>query len=154
MKIAIVYYSKSGNTRYIAQLLADRMREEKADVDLIETEVVKDRQDQLAIKNTNVDLGKYDFIVAGSPIWYGKPAPFIKIFVAKAQNIRGKKSAFFTTGATKPDTQSKALKLFRNDLEISGLRTIDCSLALKMKKGEILLGEQNIDSFVKAILSN
>lgn len=154
MRIAILFYSKSGNTRRVAHLLANQMREKNADVDLFEIEVVKEARGQLAVKNTDLDLGGYDFIVAGSPVWYGKPAPFIETFVAKTQNIKGKKSALFLTGAMKPDRQSNALKVLRNSLEMRGLTAIDCSLALKMKKGRIVLGEEDVDGFVKAILSH
>jgi len=165
MKIAIVYYSKSGNTRCVAQLLADQIRGDETEVDLIEIEAVKTpgflkagyaswRQLELPIKNTNIDVDRYDFIITGSPVWGGKPAPFIGTFLKKAKNIEGKKAAFFITGAGEPDTQSKARKLFRDNLEKSGLKPIDCSLALQMQKGEILLGEQGIGGFVEAISSS
>ncbi len=154
MRVAIVYYSKSGNTKHVAHLLADGLRKEKADVDLIEIEEVKKPGVKSLVKNAGFDLGKYDFIVAGSPVWYGKPAPFVETFLGEAKNVKGKSSAFFLTGAMKPDRQSKALKLFRDSLETKGLSTIDCSLALKTKKGEVLLGKQHIGSFIKAILSD
>src|SRR4030042_3891710 len=41
MKIGIVYYSRTGNTRNAAQLLEKKLREKKAEVDLIEIEHVK-----------------------------------------------------------------------------------------------------------------
>ena len=165
MKIAIAYYSKSGNTRHVAQLLANRMSGEEAEVDVIEIEAVKTpgflkagyaswRQLELPIKNADLDLGRYDFVVVGSPVWGGKPTPFIKTFLKTARNIVGKRTAFFVTGGGEPDAQSKARKLFRDNLEKSGLKPIDCSLALKMQKGEIQAGEQDIDSFVEAIWSS
>lgn len=138
----------------MAHLLADGLRKEKADIDLIQIQEVKEPGVKSSVENAGLDLGKYDFILAGSPIWYGKPAPFVEAFLGEAKNVKGKRSAFFMTGATKPDRQSKALKLFRDSLESQGFRTIDCSLALKMKKGEILLGGQHIDGFIKAILSD
>lgn len=164
MKTAIVYYSHSGNTKCVAQLLANRLRREKVDVDLIEIRAARTpgslkpgyaawRQRGFPIKRTELDLGKYELVVVGAPVWFGKPAPFINTFVGKAQNIKAKKSAFFTTGATMPDTQGKALKVFRSVLEGGGLRTIERSLALKMKKGDILVGGEDIQRFVKAMLS-
>lgn len=152
MKVAIVYYSKSGNTKRVAQLLADRLRERDAAVDLIEIEEVKEPGVGSSVKNAGVDLGKYDFILAGSPVWYGKPAPFVGAFMAKAQNVQGKMCALFVTGATRPDRQSRVLKALGNSLEMSGLRLTDCSLALKTKKGEIVAGEENLESFVNGIL--
>lgn len=41
MKTAIVYYSRTGNTRYVANMLEEKLKEEKADVDIIEIKAEK-----------------------------------------------------------------------------------------------------------------
>lgn len=80
--IGIVYYSRTGNTKAIATLLADKLRQKHADVDVIEIEAMKRpgfftagraamKQQQLPIKNSNVDLGKYESVIVGSPTWGG-----------------------------------------------------------------------------------
>lgn len=76
--IGIIFYSRTGNTKAVASLLADKLREKQAAVDMIEIEAVKRpgffsagraamKQQHLPIKNTNSDLGKYDTLVVGSP---------------------------------------------------------------------------------------
>jgi len=80
MKICIIYYSRTGNTRNAAKLLEEKLKEQKADVELIEIEAVKKpgflkagiaamTQKELPITNTDVDLKKYDKILVGSPTW-------------------------------------------------------------------------------------
>ena len=80
MKICIIYYSRTGNTRNVAKLLEGKLKEQKADVELIEIEAVKKlgflkagiaamTQKELPITNTDVDLKKYDKILVGSPTW-------------------------------------------------------------------------------------
>jgi len=164
MKIGIIFYSRTGNTRSIAKLLENKFKEEKADADLVEIEHVKKpgffkagkaamKQQELPIKNANFDLKKYDFIIAGTPIWAGRPSPYVKTFMNKAENVKGKKGAFFLTGATPIEDREKATSIIRNDLENVGLKTIDALLLLRIRKEEIIDGEQDIDGFINAVLS-
>ena len=78
MKIGIIYYSRSGSTKHVAKLLEGKLKEQKADVELIEIEHEKKpsffkaaragmTQKELPIKNTDFDLKKYDKILVGSP---------------------------------------------------------------------------------------
>ncbi|MDH7517419.1 MAG: flavodoxin family protein [Candidatus Thermoplasmatota archaeon] len=163
MKISIIYYSRTGNTRKAAQILKEKFEEEKAEVDLIEIEHVKRpgfftagraaiKQLELPIKNTDFDLEKYDAILVGSPTWAGYPSPFVKSFMNKAENINGKKAAVFSTGISPINNREKFNEIIRNNLENAGVKIVDSYLALRMKKEQILDGEQNIDSFVKTVL--
>lgn len=165
MKIGIVYYSRTGNTRKVAKMLEEKFKEKKAEVNLIEIEHVKRpgfftagrasmRQQELPIKNTDFDMGNYDVIVAGAPTWAGRPSPFITIFMNKAENIKGKTVAVFGTGMSPIDKREQFNEIMKNNLENAGIKTVDNYLALKFKKGQIVDGEQNIDNFVKNSLEN
>jgi flavorubredoxin len=61
------------------------------------------KENELPIKNPNVDLGKYETLIVGSPTWGGCCSPFIKTFFSSAKNIKGKNTVLFITGAGKPD---------------------------------------------------
>ena len=109
MKIGLVYYSRTGNTRQIVNILEEKFIEKKVEVELIEIEQVKKpgffaagkasmKQLELPIKNNHFDMQKYDVIIVGSPTWAGRPSPFVKSFINKAENIKGKKVAIFGTG--------------------------------------------------------
>ena len=165
MKIGIVYYSRTGNTKKVAQILEEKFKKEKVEVDLIEIEHVKRpgflkagrasmKQQELPIKNTDFDMKKYDFILTGSPTWGGRPSPFITTFVNKAENIKGKNVAIFGTGMSPINDREKFKEIIKNNLEGKGAKTNDNFLALMMKKGQITDGEQNIDDFVKNIIKN
>jgi len=164
MKIGIVYYSRTGNTRQVAKTLEEKFKEKKTEVDLIEIEHVKrpgfftagraaTRQEELPIKNTDFDMEKYDIIIAGSPTWAGKPSSFITSFIKKAVNIKGKKVAIFGTGMSPIDKRDQFKEIIRNNLLNAGIKTTDSFLALNFKRGKIVDGEQNIDNFVKTVLS-
>ena len=165
MKIGIVYYSRTGNTKQAAKILEEKLKEKKAEVDLIEIEHVKRpgflkagrsamKQEEVPIKNTNFDMKKYDFLIVGSPTWGGCPSPFVKSFIDKAKNIKGKKAAVFGTGMSPIDKREKFNETIKNNLESVGTKKVDNYLLLKMKKEQIKDGEQNIDSFINTVLKN
>jgi len=165
MKIGIVYYSRTGNTRKVVQILEEKFKKENVEVDLIEIEHVKRpgffkagrtaiKQQELPIKNTDFDMKKYDFIIFGSPTWGGNPSPFVKTFMNKAKNIKGKKIAIFGTGMSPIDNRLKFKEIIKDNLKTLGAKTNDNFLALRMKKGQITDGEQNIDNFVENVLKN
>jgi flavodoxin len=163
MRIGIVYYSRTGNTRQVAKTLEEKLKEKKAEVDLIEIEHVKrpgffaagkaaSKQLELPIKNTDFNMEKYDVILAGSPTWAGRPSPFITIFINKAENMKGKKIAIFGTGMSPINKREQFKEIIKNNLEKAGLKTFDNFLALQFTRGKLVDGEQTIDNFVNSIL--
>jgi len=163
MKVGIVYYSRTGNTKKVAKILEEKFKEKKAEVDLIEIEHVKKpgffsagrasmKQQELPIKNTNFDMGKYNVIIAGSPTWAGRPSPFITTFMNKAENIKGKTVAVFGTGMSPIDKREQFNEIIKNSLKDAQVKLVDSFLALNFKKGQIVDGEQNIDNFVNEVL--
>jgi flavodoxin len=163
MRIGIVYYSRTGNTRQVAKTLEEKLKEKKAEVDLIEIEHVKrpgffaagkaaSKQLELPIKNTDFNMEKYDVILAGSPTWAGRPSPFITIFINKAENMKGKKIAIFGTGMSPINKREQFKEIIKNNLEKAGLKTFDNFLALQFTRGKLVDGEQTIDNFINSVL--
>jgi len=78
-KILVLYYSRSGNTRKMAEAVAEGAKETGADVTLSDIKEFEPRQ-----------LLKYDGIVAGSPTYYGILAGPVKDFFDRSVKIHGK----------------------------------------------------------------
>lgn len=163
MKIGIVFYSRTGNTRRIAKTLEEKLKGKNAEVDLIEIEHVKrpgflaagkaaTKQLELPIKNTDFNMGKYDVILAGCPTWAGRPSPFMKVFINKAENMKGKKIAFFSTGMSPITKREQFKETIKNNLEKTGIKTFDSILALQFSRGKLVDGEQDIDNYVNTVL--
>ncbi len=163
MKIGIIYYSRTGNTRIAAKKLEEKLKNKKINVDIVEIKHTKKpgffkagyaaiRQKDLPITNTNFDLKKYNILLVGAPIWAGKPAPFVKTFINKAKNSEGKKAAIFLTCSSNPDKNVNAAEIISKYLEKINIKTIDGFFILKMKKNQIISGEQNIDNFIEKII--
>lgn len=138
-------------------------KEKNAEIELIEIEHVKKpgfftagkastKQLELPIKNTDFNMGKYDVIIAGSPTWAARPSPFMKIFIDKSENMKGKKVAIFGTGMSPINAREQFKESITNNLEKAGIKTFDSFLALQYKRGKLVDGEQNIDSFVNTVL--
>ena len=108
MKTAIVYYSMSGNTKYVADKIA-----EKIEADIIRIEPVKVYPDKganrfvwggvsavigekPALHPYECNVEKYDRIILGTPVWASNFAPPIRTFVKENPDIHEKKVAIFT----------------------------------------------------------
>lgn len=99
MRVAIIYYSKTGRTKHVATYIKERLEENKIETDLFELKHVRDYFDKFlhfnprliyetlskkivkihGIENFNPNL--YDVIIIGSPIWFGTIVPAIRTFL-------------------------------------------------------------------------
>jgi len=78
-KLLIVYYSRSGNTKAMAELIADGSRSAGAEVEL------------KTVADTNVDdLLAADAIIMGSPTYYGTMAAEMKKLLDDSVSRHGK----------------------------------------------------------------
>ena len=164
MKTAIIFYSRSGNTKYAAELLKSKLKEKNHDADIIEIEAVKRlgffgagragmKEIEVPIKNTEVDLKNYTTIILGAPVWGGKPSPVLKTFINSAKNIKGKKAALFITGGGKAESHEKVQEVMRTWMQPMEVQVCDAFCDLQMSKGKIKSGEELIDSYIQSVLS-
>lgn len=111
MRTAIVYYSMSGNTKYVADKIAGELRDSD-DVDIIRIEPEKAYPDKGARKflwgGKSVVMGEkpklqpyefeaeqYDRIIIGTPVWASSFTPPIRTFIHENPDIQGKTIAVF-----------------------------------------------------------
>lgn len=79
-KVLIIYYSKSGNTKRMAQLIAEGVKLEKqVELDMKPVHKVKTK-----------DLLNADGIIIGSPTYYGTMAAEIKKLIDESIKFHGK----------------------------------------------------------------
>lgn len=90
MKVLVIYFSQSGNTKKIAHSIAEGAREAAEVVDV------------KSIKHVNYEmLEDYDLIGLGSPSWKADP-PNIRRFYENAPDQKGKHIFSFATHGTMP----------------------------------------------------
>jgi flavodoxin len=141
MKSLVVFYSRTGNARFVAQTIAAQIGADTEEiVDLKKRSgafgFLSGGSDARRGKETEIEPTKrsaadYDFIIVGTPIWAGRPTPAITTFLKKT-DLSGKKvSFFFVQGGKKPQGIAQAKALIPNSNYMGELVLID---ALKSKE--------------------
>lgn len=108
MKLIIVYYSYSGNTKRVAGILAEHLRQ-KAEVKLIELNGIDEshnffkqcfrafKHKKAKIAPVDLALSNYDLICLGSPVWAFGPAPAMNTYLDRCFGLEAKPVILFTT---------------------------------------------------------
>lgn len=106
MKILVVYYSKTGNTKRIGEKIRQKLHAQKEEiVDLKNRDkkiigFVVSGYDAIKKRLTKIksekDPKKFDLVIIGTPVWAGTMTPAIRTYITKNKN-RFKKIAFFCT---------------------------------------------------------
>ena len=121
MKSLVVYYSRTGNARFVAETIAAEVG-----ADIEEVVDLKKRSGVLGYLSGGSDArrGKeteiapttklpaiYDLIIVGTPVWAGRPTPAILTYLKKNDLSEKKVALFFTQGGQKPSAieETKAL---------------------------------------------
>ena len=101
MKTLIVYYSLSGNTKYIAEMIQKEIGGDFVQIDTVTpytgdyNAIVNQGNDEVnrgfmpKLKPLNINFADYDTIVIGTPVWWYTYAPAVKTFLKDA-DLSGK----------------------------------------------------------------
>ncbi len=143
MSDLVVYYSRTNNTKLVAQTI-----KEETGAELLEIKDKKSRSgpvgylkgavDALREKGTSieydvVDLKSYDNVYIGTPVWAGKPAPAIIEFL-RENDLGGVK---FITFATMGSSGDETTINYMNHLIISGGGKVKKSFSIAVKRNDI-----------------
>lgn len=108
MKSAIVYYSYSGNTRKVTEVLAEALKE-KGEVELIELNALDESKSFLGqcrrafarsrakLAPVNFDLSAHDLISLGTPVWAFAPTPAMNTYLDECFGLENKEVILFST---------------------------------------------------------
>ncbi|MDE6714187.1 MAG: NAD(P)H-dependent oxidoreductase [Lachnospiraceae bacterium] len=163
MKTAIVYYSMSGNTAYVAEKIAERIKA-SGEVDLIRIEPEKAYPDKgakkffwggksavmgesPALQPYKFNIEKYDRIIFGTPVWASTFVPPLRTFIHENPEVKDKKIAVFTCfsggGADKATDKLK---------KYLGIETFEAELILiDPKNKEKAEDDAKIEEFCSAL---
>ena len=129
MKVAIVYYSMSSNTKYVAEKIARCLGADL--ISLVPEEQYPDKgfkkyfwggksalmKDKPVLKEYSFDGKKYDVIVFGTPVWASCYTPPLRTFILDhQQELLGKKICAFACYSGSGSL--KALEKLQKDLNI------------------------------------
>ena len=123
MKPLVVYYTRTGNSKFAAETIAAELG-----ADIEEVVDLKKRQGRLAfmscgrdamqgketeIASTKRNPADYDLIVIAQPVWAWSPTPAIRTYVKK-NSLSGKKVALFFGGENLKQAVEKTKALMPN----------------------------------------
>jgi flavodoxin len=135
MKIVLVYYSFSGNTRRVCEFLRDELCARGHDVSLTELRLKEEEKrffsqgaaatsratPELAVTDFSVE--RFDAVVLASPVWAFTFAPALRTFLRECRGLTGKRCAcVLTCGAQL--TSGNALKELESSAAEKGARVI------------------------------
>jgi len=152
MKILVVYYSRTGKTRAVAQMIAKKLNSDTEEIiDLKKrTGVIgyifggRDamKKSLTKIKNPVRNPSKYDLVVVGTPIWASTMVPAVRTYL---KNSKIKKAAlFYTAGGIGSEKVFEDMKETIGKVKIMGL--------LGLSGKDIRNGyEEKLNSFIKKI---
>ena len=157
-KKLVVYFSYTGHTKMIANKI-----KEKLDCDILEIEtvepystdydtVVNDEQNGERsnflpeIKDININLDNYDEIILGTPVWWYRPAPAIRSFLAK-YDLTGKTVIPFATNAS---WLGKTFIEIKNMCPNSNIKN-NMNIVFESYKDNLITSEDEIYNWIKSL---
>ena len=108
MKSAVIYYSYSGNTKQVANLLVEHLNSQ-GEVNKIELTPLDESKSFLGqcrrafsharakVEPVNFDLSGFDLICLGTPVWAFGPAPAMNTYLDNCSGVAGKDVILFST---------------------------------------------------------
>jgi flavodoxin len=153
-KTLVVYYSRTGTTRKVAQAIADML-----ECDAEEVVDTKDRAGVLgfigggkdaslgrltAIGPVTKDPGGYELVLIGTPVWAWTMAPAVRTYISQHRDSLPAVAFFATAGGTGME------RTFRRMEELCGRKP---RAVLGLVAGEVLKGDptDRIKAFVEAV---
>jgi len=130
MKTLVVYYTRTGNAKFIAETVAAEL-----EADIEEVIDLKNRQGKLgwisagrdAMKANETEIAQtkrpptdYDLIIIGQPVWAGSPTPAIRTYMNK-NDLSGKKVALFFSDSNLSQAIEKMKALMPNSTFVGEL---------------------------------
>jgi flavodoxin len=109
-KVLVVFYSRTGNTRKVAEALASHIKADSEEI--FDT---KDRsgiagylhggrdavkKELTVIKDITKKPGKYDLVIIGTPVWAGRMAPAIRTYICGHKKDFNEVAFFCTLGGS------------------------------------------------------
>ena len=109
MSSAVIYYSYSGNTHRVAQLIVNALKAKGEEAIPVRIRPLKEEKNFLKqcidaflgkkpeLYKTLLDLRDFNRIILGSPAWVFKPVPAINTYLSECSSLSGKEAISFVT---------------------------------------------------------
>lgn len=159
-KTIIIFYSYTGHTKYIANLISEKLHCEVLELkptipySTDYNSVVDEYQNNEHAKSTptlellDIDLAKYDNIILGTPVWWYTITPPVRTFL-KENDLKGKTIIPFATNAGWLGRTFKEIKELCPDSRIENEMNIEFTGDYKVT--ELVTEMSEIESWIEEI---
>lgn len=108
MRGIIIYYSYSGNTKEVSEILSEYLKQ-KGEIEMLELKAQDESESffgqcnrafwhkKAEIMPVNLDLSNYDIICFGTPVWAFGPGPAMNTYLEQCKGVNDKDIIIFTT---------------------------------------------------------
>jgi len=163
MRACIIYFSLTGNTHQLAQIISQGLKHKNFDVDLVRLEPVDGaptfagqgmtalQRKRVDIGDVNFDLSTYDMILLGSPVWAFSPAPALNTYLDKCHGLDGKKIVVFYTYGSGTG-KGRAVKIVNKMLEYKKIKSLHSLLIAQRDLKNSQAVSNRVNEFLEGIL--
>lgn len=153
MKIGIIVYSKTGNTRSVAEKLQEALL--NAGNEAVLEEVTTEGEPgsdpkKIALINAP-ETGGYEAVIFASPVWAFSLSSVMKLYLGKIQSLEGKKIGLFVTQSLKKSWLggNRAIRCMRKRCEDKNGEVTKTGIINWSNKRR----EEQIDALIKDFMS-
>ncbi len=117
MKTLVVYYSRTGNTKFVAEKVAQELG---AEIEELTDQKKRDglfsfftngydstREKKTRLAETTKNPLDFDFVILGTPVWNARPTPAMRTYLGD-HDLSGKKVAIFCANMGKSGEEAIA----------------------------------------------
>lgn len=152
-KTLIAYHSRTGYTRRVARILANRL-----DADLDEIQIVQPLEGRIgyvmcaieamaglapALRPARRDPANYDLIVVGTPVWFWSPSSPVRSWLENHPPGRRRFAFFCTMGGSGASCAFSTMRQLAGDAPVATLALTDHEIDA--------VATARLDAFVRAI---
>jgi len=160
MKVIVVYYSQTGNTEKVAKDIARKLDSHGIDVKTVSIERSRKRtyeenvddakkEEKAKIEEAKTDLGDFDMLFIGTPVWCGKPATPINAYMDQCEGLEGiKLIPFLTHGGGGP---AMTFDMIEDELGPKGATFIE-KLSLSSEEVGDEVGKEKVEELINRLV--
>ncbi len=163
IRVCIIYFSLTGNTHKLAQIISQELKCRNFEVDLVRLEPIDGastfagqsmtalQRKRVNIGDANFDLSMYNMIWFGSPVWAFSPAPALNTYLDKCYGFDGKKVvAFYTYGSG--TGKGRAVRIVNEMLEHKKIKSLHSLLIAQRDLKNTQDVNNRVNEFLEGIL--
>ena len=152
MKGLVTYYTRTGNTKVVANAIAEKLGcnieeivDNKKRTGLIGSAgAYLNPKAETTVKDMKTDPKNYDMVIIGTPIWWYTCAPAVTAYLDKYEGGIKKAAFFYTCGA------NAKIKAFSDMEKMLGQAPV-ATLGIEVGAIKNDTYDKNVDKFVKKI---